>query len=446
MSLPFEYRELPKDYDPQRLGAVLRDLLQAIVAGYQYVQLQSQSASPAKAFAGMLVIADGTNWNPGSGGGLYRRSSDNTTWTKLADLSELTALYQPLDATLTALAGNNWAANALPIGSGADTMAQVSFAANTFPARSSAGNLVAKTITDYALTVLDDADAPTARVTLGLPDLGLSTTAAASGMIADLDDATVLSGIYYANAAATGTNPISAGTTGVVVHRVAGTQGAQIFISAATGRIFWRGRAASAWLAWQEAPALGAANTFTASNTFSSTLVAAAIGPTSARQHTLPNVASDTVALVGQNNNFSAAQTFAQQATFTLGLTTPSNINLTGAASTLGYATGSGGAVTQATSKSTGVTLNKSCGAITMNAAALAAATSVAFTLTNSQIAATDTVVVNIKSGAASTLSYMVCVVTVAAGSCVIQVRNNSAGSLSEALVLNYSVIKAAAS
>lgn len=76
--------------------------------------------------------------------------------------------YQPLDATLTALAGANWAANSLAVGSGADTVAQVTFAANTFPARSSSGNLVAKTITDFGLSLIDDADAAAARTTLGL--------------------------------------------------------------------------------------------------------------------------------------------------------------------------------------------------------------------------------------------------------------------------------------
>lgn len=76
--------------------------------------------------------------------------------------------YQPLDATLTALAGANWAANSLAVGSGADTVAQVTFAANTFPARASTGNLVAKTITDFGLSLIDDADASAARTTLGL--------------------------------------------------------------------------------------------------------------------------------------------------------------------------------------------------------------------------------------------------------------------------------------
>lgn len=74
---------------------------------------------------------------------------------------------QPLDATLTALASANWALNALPIGTGADTVSQVAFAANTFPARASTGNLEAKAISDFGLSLVDDASAADARVTLG---------------------------------------------------------------------------------------------------------------------------------------------------------------------------------------------------------------------------------------------------------------------------------------
>jgi hypothetical protein len=110
----------------------------------------------------------------------------------------------------------------------------------------------------------------------------------------------------------------------------------------------------------------------------------------------------------------------------------------------VGYATGAGGTTTQATSKSTGVTLSKLCGQITMNAAALAAGAAVGFTLTNTQIAATDVVVVNIASGATAN-SYTVTVDAVAAGSCHILLHNISAGSLSEAVVLNVAVIKAVA-
>ena len=111
----------------------------------------------------------------------------------------------------------------------------------------------------------------------------------------------------------------------------------------------------------------------------------------------------------------------------------------------IGYATGAGGAETQLTSKSTGVTLNKICGTITMNNATLNRETAVSFTLTNSAIAEHDVVVVNIKSGA-TVNAYNVAVTAVNTGSCRIQVHNLLGGTdLSEALVLNFAVIKAVA-
>lgn len=106
-----------------------------------------------------------------------------------------------------------------------------------------------------------------------------------------------------------------------------------------------------------------------------------------------------------------------------------------------GYVTGEGGAVTQATDKSTGVTLNKKCGQITMNNAALAADTTVSFTLTNSTIAATDILVLNHVSGGTAG-SYLLNA-QAAAGSASINVRNITAGSLSQAIVIGYAVIKA---
>lgn len=106
-----------------------------------------------------------------------------------------------------------------------------------------------------------------------------------------------------------------------------------------------------------------------------------------------------------------------------------------------GYITGEGGTVTQATSKATAVTLNKKCGQITMNAAALAAATTVTFVLTNSTIAATDLLVLNHVSGGTAG-SYLLNA-QAAAGSVSINVRNVTAASLSEAIVIGFAVIKA---
>ena len=110
-------------------------------------------------------------------------------------------------------------------------------------------------------------------------------------------------------------------------------------------------------------------------------------------------------------------------------------------AAAIGYSTGTGGTVTQSTDKSTGVTLNKRCGQITMNAASLAAGAEVSFTLTNSFIAATDVVVASIASGATAG-AYGLQVDAVAAGSCRFSLGNHNVGSLSEAVVINFVVIK----
>jgi hypothetical protein len=115
------------------------------------------------------------------------------------------------------------------------------------------------------------------------------------------------------------------------------------------------------------------------------------------------------------------------------------------ATSGIGYGTGAGGTVTQATSKATGVTLNAASGQITLNNSALTTTPVVGFTLTNSAIAATDTVIVSLASGAAATgvaTSYVVGVGAVSAGACRIFVQNISGLSLSDALVLNFTVLK----
>ena len=106
-----------------------------------------------------------------------------------------------------------------------------------------------------------------------------------------------------------------------------------------------------------------------------------------------------------------------------------------------GYITGEGGTVTQATSKATAVTLSKKCGQITMHNASLAADTTVSFTLTNTTIVATDLLVLNHVSGgtAGSYLLNAQC----GASSASINVRNVTAGSLGEAIVIGFAVVKA---
>lgn len=121
-----------------------------------------------------------------------------------------------------------------------------------------------------------------------------------------------------------------------------------------------------------------------------------------------------------------------------IGAAVGASVGVTGS---IGYTTGAGSTVTQNANKTNGVTINKICGQITMNNAALAAAAEVSFTVTNSLVSATDVVIVNIQSvGTAG--SYFVSVGAVANGSFSVTVGNVSAGSLSQALVLNFAIIK----
>jgi hypothetical protein len=111
----------------------------------------------------------------------------------------------------------------------------------------------------------------------------------------------------------------------------------------------------------------------------------------------------------------------------------------------IGYVTGAGGAVTQATSKSTTTpAINKVCGQVTMNAAALAAAGVVEFTVANTLVTATDIIDINLASGAAAGSAYRYWISGIVAGTGFkVCVENRSAGSLSEALVFNFALKRA---
>jgi hypothetical protein len=113
-----------------------------------------------------------------------------------------------------------------------------------------------------------------------------------------------------------------------------------------------------------------------------------------------------------------------------------------GATSGVGYSTGAGGTVTQGTSRTTGVTINKMCGKITLFSSTTTAGTFSSFTVTNSVVDATDAVIVNISSGA-TVDRYGVSVTAVAAGSFRIQIHNIAAVTPAEIPVLNFAVIKA---
>jgi len=128
-----------------------------------------------------------------------------------------------------------------------------------------------------------------------------------------------------------------------------------------------------------------------------------------------------------------------------IGAATGTSLAATGAVTSsgtagVGYATGAGGTVTQATSRTTGVTLDKTSGAITMFSAA-GSITPASFTVTNTTVAATDVVILNQKSG---TDLYALLVTAVSAGSFKITFFTTG-GTTTETPVFNFAVIKAVA-
>jgi hypothetical protein len=114
----------------------------------------------------------------------------------------------------------------------------------------------------------------------------------------------------------------------------------------------------------------------------------------------------------------------------------------------VGYAAGAGATVTQATNRTTAVTINNISGQITTNNASLAAEASAVFVVTNSTVAINDVVIVSQQSGSNGGNTDLV-VTAVTNGSFSIMVSNNnaSAGTAETgAIIINFAVIKAVAS
>lgn len=122
------------------------------------------------------------------------------------------------------------------------------------------------------------------------------------------------------------------------------------------------------------------------------------------------------------------------------------NLLLTSGTGGLGYGTGAGGTVTQLTSKSTTVTLNKPSGQITMNNAALAAGASVYFAVNNIVVDTSCAIVASIvgDGSIASVNNYEAIAIGCVNGYFWIRLTNKSAVSLSEAVKVQFDVLKGA--
>ena len=160
---------------------------------------------------------------------------------------------------------------------------------------------------------------------------------------------------------------------------------------------------------------------------------------------TSPTMVTPVLGTVTSGNISNCTSTSMVMVTPVIGAATGTSLAATGAITSsgtagVGYATGAGGTVTQATSRTTGVTLNKTTGAITLFSAA-GTTTAATFTVTNSTVAATDVIILNQKSG---TDLYDLMVTAVAAGSFNLTFRTTG-GTTTETPVFNFAVIKAVA-
>ncbi len=72
---------LPAGMPPEQLQRWMYEELVKLAAVVNRDHLEVQNEAPAKPRDGDLAYADGTNWNPGSGEGIY--AYYNATWNKL---------------------------------------------------------------------------------------------------------------------------------------------------------------------------------------------------------------------------------------------------------------------------------------------------------------------------------------------------------------------------
>jgi hypothetical protein len=161
---------------------------------------------------------------------------------------------------------------------------------------------------------------------------------------------------------------------------------------------------------------------------------------------TTPSSANLLAALTDETGT--GANVFANTPTLVtpnIGAATGTSLTATGAivstgTAGVGYATGAGGTITQGSSRTTGVTINKRCGAITMFSAA-GSATAASFTVTNSTVGANDVIILNQASG---TNLYNLLVTAVTAGSFNITFLTTG-GTATDAPVINFAVINGVA-
>lgn len=275
---------------------------------------------------------------------------------------------------------------------GLSSIAELTTAANNMIYTTALDTYAVATLTPFARTILDDADEATFKATVNL-EIGTDVQAFDAGLLSIAGLSTSADNLIYTTASDTyATADITAFGRSLIDDA-----------NAAAGR---------------------------------TTLELGTISTQAANNVSITGGAIDGTPVGGSTADAGTFTTLsANSVTATAG-----NITVTGSSNVIGYATGAGGTVTQMTDRTTGVTLNRPSGAITLVSAAGTTSWQT-FTVTNSVVAATDTIIVNQKSG---TDLNQIHVTAVAAGSFDITFATTG-GTTTEQPVFNFAVLKGVA-
>ena len=118
------------------------------------------------------------------------------------------------------------------------------------------------------------------------------------------------------------------------------------------------------------------------------------------------------------------------------------NLLLTSGTGALGYGAGAGGQVTQLTSKSTAVTLNKPSGTVITHNESLMAGELVSFEISNNTVNRKDTVSASIDQNTINQWVYSIERIAVDTGAIIVSVKNNYTSALSDNIIINFTVMK----